>query len=75
MVPFYRGAWGSGGRFSFTHTLEDAQTSIDFLRDAENAKKFRIDSAHIVLVGHSLGGFVAAYATAHDPRVFAVSLI
>ena len=75
LVPFYRGAWGSGGTFSFTHTLEDAPTSIDFLRDVENAKKFRIDPAHIVLVGHSLGGFVAAYATAHDPRVFAVALI
>src|SRR5258708_1732614 len=65
LVPFYRGAWGSGGTFSVTHTLEDTQTSIDFLRDAENAKKFRIDPDHIVLVGHSMGGFVAGYATAH----------
>jgi uncharacterized protein len=38
LVPFYRGAWGSGGTFSVTHTLEDAQTSIDFLRAPENAK-------------------------------------
>ena len=75
LVPFYRGAWGSGGTFSVTHTLEDAQTSIDFLRDAENAKKFRIDPNYIVLVGHSMGGFVAAYATAHEPKVFAVALI
>ena len=75
LVPFYRGAWGSGGTFSVTHTLEDAQTSIDFLRDAENAKKFRIDPDHIVLVGHSMGGFVAAYATAHESKVFAVALI
>ena len=75
LVPFFRGAWGSGGTFSFTHTLEDAQTSIDFLRDAENAKKFHIDPARIVLLGHSMGGFVAAYATAHEPRVFAVALI
>jgi pimeloyl-ACP methyl ester carboxylesterase len=67
LVPFYRGAWGSGGTFSVTHTLEDAQTSIDFLRDAENAKKFRIDPNHIVLVGHSMGGFVAAYASATFP--------
>jgi ribonuclease BN (tRNA processing enzyme)/acetyl esterase/lipase len=75
LVPFYRGAWGSSGTFSFTHALEDAQSSIDFLRASENIKKFRIDPARIVLVGHSMGGFVAAYATAHEPKVFAVALI
>jgi acetyl esterase/lipase len=75
LVPFYRGAWGSGGTFSFTHALEDAQASIDFLRDSTNVKKFRIDSARIVLLGHSMGGFVAAYATAHEANVFAVALI
>jgi len=75
LLPFYRGAWGSGGTFSFTHALEDAQASIDFLRDSENVKKFRIDPARIVLVGHSMGGFVAAYAAAHEPNVFAVALV
>jgi pimeloyl-ACP methyl ester carboxylesterase len=75
LVPFYRGAWGSGGTFSFTHTLEDAQASIDFLRQPENVKKFRIDTNHIVLIGHSMGGFVAAYATAHEPKVFGAALI
>lgn len=75
LVPFYRGAWGSGGTFSFTHTLEDAQASIDFLRQPENVKKFRIDPNHIVLIGHSMGGFVAAYATAHEPKVFGAALI
>src|SRR4051794_2013976 len=49
LVPFYRGAWGSGGESSFTHTLEDAQASIDFLLQPENVKKFRIDPTHIVL--------------------------
>ena len=75
LVPFDRGAWGSGGSFSFTHALEDAQASFEFLRDPENVKKFGIDPDHIVLVGHSMGGFVAAYATAHEPKVFAAALI
>jgi acetyl esterase/lipase len=75
LVPFYRGAWGSGGTFSFTHSLEDAQASIDFLLQPENAKKFRIDPNRIVLIGHSMGGFVAAYTTAHEPRVFGAALI
>jgi len=38
LVPFDRGAWGSGGAFSFNHTLEDAQASIDFLLQPENVK-------------------------------------
>jgi len=75
LVPFYRGAWGSGGTFSFTHALEDAQASIDFLRQSENVKKFQIDPNHIVLIGHSMGGFVAAYATAHEAKVFGTALI
>ena len=75
LVPFYRGAWGSGGTFSFTHALEDAKASIDFLCDSTNAKKFRVDSARIVLLGHSMGGFVAAYVTAQEANVFAVALI
>jgi ribonuclease BN (tRNA processing enzyme)/acetyl esterase/lipase len=75
LVPFYRGAWGSGGTFSFTHTLEDAQAAIDFLRKPENVKTFRIDPNHIVLVGHSMGGFVAAFATAHEPKVYGAALI
>lgn len=75
LVPFYRGAWGSGGTFSFTHALEDAQASIDFLRQPENVKKFRIDPNRIVLIGHSRGGFVAAYASAHEPKVYGVALI
>jgi uncharacterized protein len=75
LVPFYRGAWGRGGTFSFTHTLEDAQAFIDFLRKPENVKTFRIDPNHIVLVGHSMGGFVAAFATAHEPKVYGAALI
>ena len=75
LVPFYRGAWGSGGTFSFTHALEDAQASIDFLRQPENVKTFRIDPNHIVLVGHSMGGFVAAFVTAHAPEVYGTALV
>ena len=75
LVPFYRGAWGSGGTFSFTHALEDAQASIDFLLQPENIKKFRIEPNHIVLIGHSMGGFVAAYSSAHEAKVFGTALI
>jgi pimeloyl-ACP methyl ester carboxylesterase len=71
----YRGSWGSPGAFSFTHSLEDTAAAIDFLRDRSNAAELRTDPARIVLIGHSLGGFIAAYAAAHDGPVLGIGLI
>lgn len=52
----YRGAWGSGGNFSFTHGLEDVGSIIEGAREPANAEKYRMDSSRIALVGHSYGG-------------------
>jgi pimeloyl-ACP methyl ester carboxylesterase len=71
----YRGSWGSPGDFSFTHSIEDTQSAIAYLRDAAHAKKLRSDPAYIVLIGHSLGGFMARYVGAQDPTIKAVGLI
>jgi len=71
----YRGSWGSPGDFSFTHSIEDTQSAIAYLRDAAHAKKLRSDAAYIVLIGHSMGGFMARYAGAQDPAIKAVGLI
>jgi pimeloyl-ACP methyl ester carboxylesterase len=71
----YRGSWGSPGDFSFTHSTEDVAASLAYLREPANAAKFRADPAKIVLIGHSMGGFMAAYEGAHDPSVTAVGLI
>jgi uncharacterized protein len=71
----YRGSWGSPGDFSFTHSIEDTQSAIAYLRDATHAKKLRSDPAYIVLIGHSMGGFMARYAGAQDPAIKAVGLI
>jgi len=43
LIPHYRGSWGSTGTFSFTNAIEDTQAAIQFLRDAENVKKYRMD--------------------------------
>ena len=45
LVPFYRGAWGSGGSFSFNHTLEDAQASIDCAHRAQLVDEVDSDPA------------------------------
>jgi pimeloyl-ACP methyl ester carboxylesterase len=71
----YRGSWGSPGDFSFTHSIEDTNSAIAYLRDAVHTKKLRSDPAYIVLIGHSMGGFMARYAGAQDPAIKAVGLI
>jgi pimeloyl-ACP methyl ester carboxylesterase len=71
----YRGSWGSPGDFAFTHAIEDTQAAIAFLRDPSTAKKLRADPARIVLIGHSMGGFMASYAAAQDPAIQAIGMI
>ena len=75
LIPHYRGAWGSGGSFSFANAMEDTQAAIDFLRDPGNVRKYRVDAKRIVLIGHSMGGFMAANVGAHDSQVAAVAMI
>lgn len=71
----YRGSWGSPGDFSFTHCLEDTAAAIAWVRDAANAARVRSDGKTVVLVGHSMGGFMALEAGARDPSVTAVVTI
>ena len=75
LFPNYRGSWGSAGTFSFANAIADTQSAVDFLRDPANVKKYRIDPKRIVLIGHSMGGFMASYAGAHDPQVSALVMI
>jgi pimeloyl-ACP methyl ester carboxylesterase len=75
LVAHFRGSWGSEGTFSFSNAIEDMQAAIQFLRDPENDKKYRIDPKRIVLIGHSMGGFMAANAAAHDPEVAGMAMI
>lgn len=71
----YRGSWGSPGDFSLTHSIEDTQAVVAYLRDPADAKKLRSDPANIVLIGHSMGGFIARYVGAEDPAIKSVGLI
>jgi uncharacterized protein len=71
----YRGSWGSPGDFSLAHSIEDTNSAIAYLRDPANAQKLRADPTNIILIGHSMGGFIARYAAAQDPAIKAVALI
>jgi len=62
----YRGSWGSPGNFRFAQNIEDADAVIAFLRDPTNSATLGIDTAQIVLAGHSMGGWVTVLTAAHQ---------
>jgi len=71
----YRGTWGTAGAFSQSSAIEDTAEAVRFLRDPVNAAKYRSDPRRLVLVGHSLGGFLAGYEASHDPEILAVAML
>jgi len=71
----YRGSWGSPGAFSFSHAIEDTAAAVALMRDPEMTWLFRLDPSRIVLIGHSMGGFMAVQEAAADPAILAVALI
>lgn len=75
LIFHYRGAWGSGGTFSFTHSIEDVQSVLAWLRVPDNADRLGVDPRRLVLIGHSFGGFLAGTVTALDPAVLGAALI
>ncbi|WP_426700269.1 alpha/beta hydrolase family protein [Rhodanobacter sp. Col0626] len=71
----YRGSWGTPGDFSFAHGIEDTAAALAYLRRPDAAKKLRLDPARIVLIGHSMGGFMTVQAVAADPAIKAFATI
>lgn len=71
----YRGSWGTPGEFSFAHSIDDTTAAVAYLRDPAHAAKLRLDPKRIVLIGHSMGGFMAVEAGASDPSIAAIGLI
>lgn len=71
----YRGSWGTPGEFSFEHSVEDVASTVAYLREPANASKLRLDPGRIVLIGHSMGGFMAVKGGASDAAIAAVGLI
>jgi pimeloyl-ACP methyl ester carboxylesterase len=71
----YRGSWGSPGDFTFSHAIEDTAAAIAYLRQPDAARRLRLDPSRIVLIGHSMGGFMAVQGAAADTAVIATGLI
>jgi len=71
----YRGSWGTPGDFSFSHGIEDTAAALAYLRQPDVAKKLRLDPTRIVLIGHSMGGFMTVQGAAADPAIKAFAII
>ena len=71
----YRGSWGSPGDYRFAQNLEDAGAVLAFARDPANAAKLRIDPKRLVVMGHSMGGWVTALTAAHDKGLLGAAMI
>ena len=71
----YRGAWGSPGAFTFAHCLEDAASALVWLRAPDGGGAEGVDRRRIAIVGHSMGGFMAALTAGQDQDLLGAALI
>jgi pimeloyl-ACP methyl ester carboxylesterase len=75
LTMHYRGSWGSAGGYSLASCIEDSQAAVAFLRDPEVIRRYGLESGRIVVMGHSLGGFLAAKLGAEDPSLMGIGLL
>ncbi len=75
LAMHYRGSWGVRGNFSFEHAAEDSDAQVHFILDPANAVKYGIDTHRVIVIGHSMGGFMASSAAAHNKAVAEAVLI
>ncbi|MFT5710736.1 MAG: pimeloyl-ACP methyl ester carboxylesterase [Halioglobus sp.] len=59
MFFHYRGAWGSEGDYQVLKGYEDALAALSFLREPGSARKYRVNTDKMSVLGHSLGGYVS----------------
>lgn len=55
IVPHNRGAWGSQGKYTVTHCIEDAANLAEYAHSNEFIEKYDVSPDHIYLLGHSMG--------------------
>jgi pimeloyl-ACP methyl ester carboxylesterase len=63
----YAGSWGSEGAFSFKHCVQDVVSTVAYLK--ANANKLNVDTANMVLFGHSMGGWICLKALQQLPGI------
>lgn len=68
-VIHYRGSWGSDGDFSILNSLQDVFATIDYVSEEKLANELNIDNKQIILIGHSMGGFLSLLASIRYPKI------
>jgi len=71
----YRGSWGSPGSFSFKGNLADAKAVLAYVQTPEVARELQIDVDRLVMIGHSMGGWVTAMTAADSSDLMGAALI
>lgn len=69
IVFHYRGSWGSGGNFSISNSLEDVSSAIEYISQEDISSKLKIDVDKIILIGHSMGGFLSFLTSIKYPKI------
>jgi len=65
----YRGSWGSDGNYSWQNSLDDTETIINHFRKEEVKELYRCDPKRIILIGHSMGGFISLMKIAEHSSI------
>lgn len=63
IVPHHRGAWGSEGKYLFSHCVEDVVNLTNWARSDKFCEEMHVDKDNIFLIGHSIGGNTVLNAT------------
>jgi pimeloyl-ACP methyl ester carboxylesterase len=71
----FRGSWGSAGRFTLLNCVADVEELLSQLRHTDLAHAWGVDPKHLVLIGHSFGGDVAARVASRDPELLGTVLM
>ena len=75
VIPHHRGAWGSRGKYSVSHCVEDAANLVRYVRSPAFRKKYRVDPEAVFLIGHSMGGNTVLNAAAEVPGVRGIVML
>jgi dipeptidyl aminopeptidase/acylaminoacyl peptidase len=70
LIFHYRGAWGSEGKYTVTGQINDVQSALEMLRNRSD-----VDPNKILVVGHSMGSWLAVNIGAIDQEVIGVVAI
>ena len=68
----YSGNWGSDGDYSVLHCMEDCLSVLDYVQKNEFGD---LDLTRVGLLGHSMGGLMAARTAALSPLVKAACIM